>query len=79
MQVLINGNSFALGAKLVDPSITTSVIFTGDWTMPVKEAEATNSLIGQGIAILGLVKRGAANGLGVPAGVANGRGPAELN
>jgi simple sugar transport system substrate-binding protein len=47
-QVLININSFAMGARMVDPSITTSVIFTGDWSMPVKEAEATNALIDQG-------------------------------
>jgi simple sugar transport system substrate-binding protein len=51
-QVLINVNSFALGAKSVDPTITTSVIFTGEWSMPVKEAEATNSLIGQGIDVV---------------------------
>ena len=51
-QVLINVNSFALGARSVDPSITTSVIFTGEWSMPVKEAEATNSLIGQGIDVV---------------------------
>ncbi|MDE2277081.1 MAG: BMP family ABC transporter substrate-binding protein, partial [Burkholderiales bacterium] len=36
------------GARSVDPKITTSVIFTGDWSMPVKEAEATNSLADQG-------------------------------
>jgi basic membrane protein A and related proteins len=51
-QVLINVNSFALGARSVDPTITTSVIFTGEWSMPVKEAEATNSLIGQGIDVI---------------------------
>ena len=51
-QVLINVNSFAMGARSVDPSITTSVIFTGEWSMPVKEAEATNSLIGQGIDVI---------------------------
>jgi basic membrane protein A len=51
-QVLINVNSFAMGARSVDPSITTSVIFTGEWSMPVKEAEATNSLIGQGIDVV---------------------------
>ena len=28
------------------------VIFTGDWSMPVKEAEATNSLIDQGVDVL---------------------------
>jgi basic membrane protein A and related proteins len=51
-QVLINVNSFALGARSVDPTITTSVIFTGDWSMPVKEAEAANSLADQGIDVL---------------------------
>ncbi len=51
-QVLINVNSFALGARSVDPTITTQVIFTGDWSMPVKEAEAANSLADQGIDVL---------------------------
>jgi basic membrane protein A len=51
-QVLINVNSFALGARSVDPTITTSVIFTGEWSMPVKEAEAANSLADQGIDVL---------------------------
>ena len=44
-QVLRNINSFELGAKSVNPACTTSVIFTGDWSLPVKEAEASNSLI----------------------------------
>lgn len=48
-QVLRNINAFTLGAKSVDSKITTSVIFTGDWSMPVKEAEATNSLADQGV------------------------------
>jgi simple sugar transport system substrate-binding protein len=48
-QVLRNINAFTLGARSVDPKITTSVIFTGDWSMPVKEAEATNSLADQGV------------------------------
>lgn len=48
-QVLRNINAFTLGARSVDPTITTTVIFTGDWSMPVKEAEATNSLADQGI------------------------------
>ena len=51
-QVLINVNSFTLGARSVDPSITTSVIFTGDWSMPVKEAEATNALIDGGADVI---------------------------
>jgi basic membrane protein A and related proteins len=51
-QVLRNINAFTLGAKLANPKVTTQVIFTGDWSMPVKEAEATNSLIDQGIDVL---------------------------
>ncbi len=51
-QVLININSFTLGAQSVDPAITTRVIFTGDWSMPVKEAEATNSLADEGVDVV---------------------------
>src|ERR1700745_893667 len=51
-QVLRNINAFMLGAKLANPKATTQVIFTGDWSMPVKEAEATNSLIDQGVDVL---------------------------
>ena len=47
-QVLRNINAFTLGARSVKPAITCSVIFTGDWSMAVKEAEATNSLADQG-------------------------------
>ncbi|MDQ7998993.1 MAG: BMP family ABC transporter substrate-binding protein [Pseudomonadota bacterium] len=47
-QVLRNINAFTLGARSVKPDITCSVIFTGDWSMAVKEAEATNSLADQG-------------------------------
>ncbi|MDB5807194.1 MAG: bmp family protein [Betaproteobacteria bacterium] len=51
-QVLRNINAFTLGAQSVDPSITTRVIFTGEWSMPVKEAEATNSLLDQGVDVV---------------------------
>jgi len=47
-QVLQNINSFLLGARSVDPSITCQVIFTGEWSLAVKEAEAANALIDQG-------------------------------
>ena len=47
-QVLRNINAYTLGARSVDPKITCNVIFTGDWSMAVKEAEATNSLADQG-------------------------------
>jgi simple sugar transport system substrate-binding protein len=51
-QVLRNINAFTLGAKSVKPDITTQVIFTGDWLLPVKEAEAANSLIDQGVDVI---------------------------
>lgn len=51
-QVLLNVNSFALGARSVDPSITCQVIFTGEWSLAVKEAEATNALIDQGVDVI---------------------------
>ena len=51
-QVLRNINAFTLGARSVNPKITTTVIFTGDWSLPVKEADATNSLIDQGVDVL---------------------------
>ncbi|MBE9079285.1 BMP family ABC transporter substrate-binding protein [Romeria aff. gracilis LEGE 07310] len=51
-QVLRNINSYTLGAKSVKPEITTQVIFTGDWALPVKEAEATNSMVDQGIDVI---------------------------
>jgi basic membrane protein A and related proteins len=51
-QVLRNINSFTLGARSVNPAITTAVVFTGDWSLPVKEAEAANSLVDQGVDVL---------------------------
>jgi len=51
-QVLRNINAFTLGARSVDPEITTTVIFTGDWSLPVREAEAANGLIDQGCDVL---------------------------
>ncbi|MCG8381508.1 MAG: BMP family ABC transporter substrate-binding protein [Gammaproteobacteria bacterium] len=51
-QVLLNINSFLLGARAVDPSITCQVIFTGEWSLAVKEAEATNALIDQGADVI---------------------------
>lgn len=51
-QVLRNINSFALGARSVKPKVTTQVIFTGDWSLPIKEAEAANSMTDQGIDVL---------------------------
>jgi simple sugar transport system substrate-binding protein len=51
-QVLRNVNSFTLGARSVKPEITTQVVFTGNWAEPIKEAEATNSMVDQGIDVV---------------------------
>jgi simple sugar transport system substrate-binding protein len=51
-QVLRNINAYTLGARSVNPKITTQVVFTGDWSLPVKEAEATNSMADQGVDVV---------------------------
>jgi basic membrane protein A len=51
-QVLRNVNSFTLGARSVNPRVTTKLVFTGDWVLPVREAEASSSLVDQGIDVL---------------------------
>ncbi|XHX80258.1 MAG: BMP family ABC transporter substrate-binding protein [Stenomitos frigidus ULC029] len=51
-QVVRNINSYTLGARTVNPKATTQVIFTGDWSLPVKEAEAANSMADQGIEVI---------------------------
>src|SRR5437867_3995715 len=51
-QVLRNINAFTMGARSIDPKITTQLIVTGDWALPVKEAEAANSLIDQGVDVV---------------------------
>ncbi|MBN9433356.1 MAG: BMP family ABC transporter substrate-binding protein [Bosea sp.] len=50
--VLSNINAFTLGAKSVNPNATVQVIFTGDWSMPVREAEATNALVDAGCDVI---------------------------
>jgi basic membrane protein A and related proteins len=51
-QTLLNVNAFELGAKSVNPNVTTTVVFTGNWCDPAKLAEASNSLVDQGIDVL---------------------------
>ena len=50
--VLSNINSVLLGARSVRPDATVQVIFTGDWSMPVREAEAANALVDAGCDVL---------------------------
>ncbi len=48
-QTLLNIDAFELGAQTVNPAIQTFTVFTGAWCDPAKQADATNSLFGQGI------------------------------
>jgi basic membrane protein A len=50
--VLSNINSFMLGAKKTNPNATVQVIFTGDWSLPVREAEAVNALVDAGCDVI---------------------------
>lgn len=49
--MLRNCNAFLLGARSVDPKITCQVIMVNA-SLPVKEAEATNSLVDQGVDVV---------------------------
>lgn len=47
-----NCNGFILGARSVNPKTTCQVVITGDWNNPVKEAEAVNSMVDQGVDVI---------------------------
>ena len=51
-QTLRNVNAFTLGAQSVNPKVTTTVVWTGTWSDPAKEAEAANTLADGGIDVL---------------------------
>ena len=50
--VLRDINAFELGARSVNPKVTCTVIFTGDWFKPTDEANAVTNLQGQGIDVV---------------------------
>jgi basic membrane protein A len=50
--VLSNINSFMLGARKTNPNAVVQVIFTGDWSLPVREAEAVNALVDAGCDVI---------------------------
>ena len=51
-QTLANINAFELGAKSVNPNAQTITVNTSSWCDPAKQAEAANSLIGQGVDVI---------------------------
>jgi len=51
-QVLRNINAFTRGAQSVNPDVTTSVIWTSNWSDPTRESEAAETLISGGADVL---------------------------
>ena len=51
--VLLNVNSFLLGARKTNPAATVQVIFTGDWEDEQHDAAATNALVDAGCDVIG--------------------------
>ncbi len=52
LQQLRSINAFTLGAQSVNPDATTTVVWTGGWREPQKEAEAVNAFADQGIDVI---------------------------
>ena len=50
--VLRNINSFTLGVRRVNPKAEVHLVITGEWSLPVREAEATNALINAGCDVI---------------------------
>jgi simple sugar transport system substrate-binding protein len=51
-EVVRNINAYTLGARSVNPKITTKVVWIGSWYDPAKERQAAETLIGQGADVL---------------------------
>src|SRR4051812_31228326 len=51
-QSIDNIDAFELGAKSVNPDAKTFVVNTSSWCDPAKQAEATNSLLSQGVDVI---------------------------
>lgn len=50
--VLRNVNAFTIGVKKVNPAAEVRLIITGEWSLPVREAEATNALVDAGCDVI---------------------------
>jgi len=51
---ITNVNAFHLGARSVNPDVTTTVVVTGSWVDRAKETAAANALIDQGCDVLSM-------------------------
>ncbi len=50
--VLRNVNSFTVGVKMVNPAAEVHLIITGDWSLPVREAESAQALVDSGCDVI---------------------------
>ena len=53
--ILASVNAFHLGAKSVNPDVTTTLVINGSWVDPVKEAAATNALADAGADVVTMI------------------------
>jgi simple sugar transport system substrate-binding protein len=51
-EVVRNINAYTMGARTVNPAITTKVVWVSTWYDPTKERQAAEALIGQGVDVL---------------------------
>lgn len=53
--ILASVNAFHLGAKSVNPDVTTTLVINGAWVDPAKEAAATNALADAGVDVVTMI------------------------
>jgi len=53
--ILASVNAFHLGAKSVNPDVTTTLVINGAWVDPAKEAAATNALADTGVDVVTMI------------------------
>lgn len=53
--ILASLNAFHLGAKSVNPDVTTTLVINGSWVDPTKEAAATNALADAGVDVVTMI------------------------
>ncbi|WP_031404560.1 BMP family ABC transporter substrate-binding protein [Thiomonas sp. FB-Cd] len=53
-QILQDINAIELGAQSVNPKATVTVVYTGAWNDPAKDVAAVNTLVDQGVKVIGM-------------------------
>jgi basic membrane lipoprotein Med (substrate-binding protein (PBP1-ABC) superfamily) len=53
-QILQDINAIELGARSVNPKATVTVVYTGAWNDPSKDVAAVNTLVDQGVSVVGM-------------------------